>query len=256
LAHAVLGILAGFVSGVMSGSFGVGGAILTTPAVRVLLDAPPLVAVGTPLPAIFPTTVAGARAYRRAGLIDGRAVRWLTPPGVAAAALGAILTKIINAHVLLLATAALIGWQAVNVGTGGSRQDRGEGAPEPSSVSLALTGAIAGFASGLLGIGGGVILVPAMSGVLHMPLKRAVGTSLVVIAFMVVPGTLVHAILGHIDWTIFLWLTLGVVPGATLGSHLTIRARERTLRLVIAVFLSLVAILYAILELHDLITGR
>src|SRR5207244_313458 len=80
------------------------GAFLTTPAVRVLLDAPPLVAVGTPLPAIFPTTVAGARAYRRAGLVDGRAVRWLAPPGVAAAALGAILTKIINAHVLLLAT--------------------------------------------------------------------------------------------------------------------------------------------------------
>src|SRR5207244_8053058 len=85
LVDAVLGILAGFVSGVMSGAFGVGGAILTTPAVRVLLDAPPLVAVGTPLPAIFPTTVAGARAYRRAGLVDGRAVRWLAPPGVAAA---------------------------------------------------------------------------------------------------------------------------------------------------------------------------
>jgi uncharacterized membrane protein YfcA len=256
LAHAVLGILAGFVSGVMSGAFGVGGAILTTPAVRVLLDAPPLVAVGTPLPAIFPTTVAGARAYRKAGLVDARAVRWLAPPGVAAAALGAILTKVINAHVLLLATAALIGWQAVNVGVGRSRQDQGEGAPEPSSLSLALTGAVAGFASGLLGIGGGVILVPAMSGVLHMPLKRAVGTSLVVIAFMVVPGTLVHAILGHINWTIFLWLTLGVVPGAMLGSHWTIHARERTLRLVVAVFLSLVAILYAILELHDLITGR
>ena len=248
MVDAVLGILAGFVSGVMSGAFGVGGAILTTPAVRVLLDAPPLVAVGTPLPAIFPTTVAGARAYRRAGLVDGRAVRWLAPPGVAAAALGAILTKIINAHVLLLATAALIGWQAVNVGMGRTRQDQGEGVPEPSSVALALTGAIAGFASGLLGIGGGVILVPAMTGVLHMPLKRAVGTSLVVIAFMVVPGTLVHAI--------FLWLTLGVVPGATLGSHWTIRARERTLRLVVAVFLSLVAILYAILELHDLIIGR
>ena len=128
MVDAVLGILAGFVSGVMSGAFGVGGAILTTPAVRVLLDAPPLVAVGTPLPAIFPTTVAGARAYRRAGLVDGRAVRWLAPPGVAAAALGAILTKIINAHVLLLATAALIEWQAVNVGMGRTRQDQGEGA--------------------------------------------------------------------------------------------------------------------------------
>jgi len=253
---AALGILAGFVSGVMSGAFGVGGAILTTPAVRVLLGAPPIVAVGTPLPAILPTTVAGARAYRRAGLVDARAVRWLAPPGAAAAALGALLTKVINAHILLLATAALIGWQAVNVGRGRERRDLGGRAPEPSTRVLALTGAVAGFASGLLGIGGGVILVPAMAGVLRMPLKNAVGTSLVVIAFMVVPGTIVHAVLGHINWTIVLWLTIGVVPGATIGSHWTIRARERTLRLVVALFLSLVAVLYAILELHDLIAGR
>ncbi len=256
MADAALGILAGFVSGVMSGAFGVGGAILTTPAVRVLLGAPPLVAVGTPLPAIFPTTVAGARAYRRAGLVDTRAVRWLAPPGAVAAAVGAILTKVINAHVLLLATAALIGWQAVNVGRGRTRQDLGGRSPEPSVAVLVLTGALAGFASGLLGIGGGVILVPALAGFLRMPLKRTVGTSLVVIAFMVVPGTVVHAILGHINWTIVLWLTIGVIPGATIGSNWTIRARERTLRLIVAVFLSLVAILYAILELHDLIAGR
>src|SRR5262249_40619611 len=157
---------------------------------------------------------------------------------------------------LLLATAALIGWQAVNVGTGRARQEAEERAAETSAGVLVLTGAIAGFASGLLGIGGGGVLVATVAGRLPMALKPKVGTSLVVIAFMVVPGTLVHAILGHINWAIVLWLTIGVVPGATLGSRWTIRARERTLRLFVAVFLSLVATLYAILELHDLIVGR
>jgi uncharacterized membrane protein YfcA len=95
-----------------------------------------------------------------------------------------------------------------------------------------------------------------MVGLLKMTLKRAIGTSLVIIAFMVIPGTLVHAALGHIDWGIFAWLTIGVIPGAALGSRWTIRAKERTLRLVVGVFLLAVSIAYGALEIHDLVVGR
>jgi uncharacterized membrane protein YfcA len=114
-------------------------------------------------------------------------------------------------------------------------------------------GLLGGFASGLLGIGGGVVMIPIMVGVLRMPLKRSLGTSLVIIAFMVIPGTIVHAMLGHINWAIFVWLTLGVVPGAVLGSRWTIHARERTLRLAVGVFLLAVAVSYGALEVHDLL---
>jgi uncharacterized membrane protein YfcA len=65
----------------------------------------------------------------------------------------------------------------------------------------------------------------------------------------------VHAWLGHIDWSIFVWLTIGVIPGAALGSAWTIRARERTLRVTVATFLLLVAAAYAALEIHDLVTA-
>jgi uncharacterized membrane protein YfcA len=88
-----------------------------------------------------------------------------------------------------------------------------------------------------------------------MPLKRALGPSLAAIAIIVIPGTAVHAALGHIDWSIFLWLTVGVVPGAALGSRWAIRARERTLRFVVAMFLLVVAALYAALQAHDLIAS-
>jgi uncharacterized membrane protein YfcA len=249
----LLGIVSGLAAGVVAGAFGVGGAILTTPAVQILLGAPPIVAVGTPLPVILPTTLSGLRAYRRAGEIDGRVVRWAAPTGAVAAALGALLTAVVNAHALLLVTAGLIGWQAIRVGLGRGGLVQGEG-PEPSAGALALTGAVAGFASGLFGIGGGVILVPVMNGILHMPLKRTIGTSLVVIAFMVIPGTVVHAALGHIDWAIFLWLTIGVIPGAAVGSRWTIRARERTLRLAVGSLLIVVAAAYGALELHHLLS--
>lgn len=96
-------------------------------------------------------------------------------------------------------------------------------------------------------------MVPIMAGMLKMPLKRSLGTSLVVIAFMVIPGTVVHALLGHIDWTIFLWLTLGVIPGAGVGSRWTIRTRERTLRAVVGTFLLLVGVAYGAFVVHDLL---
>jgi uncharacterized protein len=252
LTEALLGILSGFVAGTMSGAFGVGGAILTTPAVQVLLGARPIVAVGTPLPVILPTTLSGMQAYRRAGQIDYRAVRWAAPPGAVGAGVGAFLTKFIDARFLLLITAGLIGWQAIRVGLGKSAVEVPGRPVRPSPRAFVFMGLAAGFFSGLLGIGGGVIMVPVMAGMLGMPLKRSLGTSLVVIAFMVIPGTIVHALLGHIDWAIFLWLTLGVIPGAALGSRWTIRARERTLRLVVASFLLVVAAAYGAFEIHDL----
>jgi uncharacterized protein len=251
--QAILGILSGLASGVIAGAFGVGGAILTTPAVQVLLGAPPIVAVGTPLPAIFPTAISGSVAYRRAGEIDARAVRWLAPPGAAASGLGALITTVVNPHWLLLVTAVLIGWQAVRVGLGREGAAPSGPAAAPSGAVLVVTGAVAGFASGLLGIGGGIVLVPVMASLLHMPLKRTLGTSLVVIAFVVVPGTVVHALLGHIDWTIFAWLTIGVIPGAAIGSRWTIRTGERTLRLAVATFLGAVAVAYAALEIQRLL---
>jgi uncharacterized membrane protein YfcA len=254
LTQALLGILSGLVAGAMSGAFGVGGAILTTPAVQVLLGARPVVAVGTPLPAVLPTTLSGMHAYRRAGQIDYRAVWWAAPPGAVGAAGGALLTKLIDARILLLATAALIGWQAVRVGWGPSHVEDPARPVRPPGLAFGAMGLVAGFASGLLGVGGGIVMVPVMSGLLKMPLKRALGTSLVVIAFMVIPGTVVHAALGHIDWAIFLWLSIGVIPGAAIGSRWAVRAKERTLRIVVATFLLAVSLSYGAFEVFDLVT--
>src|SRR5207249_9723850 len=134
----------------MSGAFGVGGAILTTPAVQVLLGTPPIIAVGTPLPAILPTTLSGMQAYRRAGQIDYRGVRWAVPPGIVGAVGGALLTKVIDARILLLATAVLIGWQAVRVGWGSSTPEDPDRPARPSGLAFASMGLVAGFFSGLL----------------------------------------------------------------------------------------------------------
>jgi uncharacterized membrane protein YfcA len=115
-------------------------------------------------------------------------------------------------------------------------------------------GVLAGLFSGLLGIGGGVVMVPFMNGLLHMPLKRSIGTSLVIIMIVVIPGTIVHAALGHIDWLIFVYLSIGVIPGAMIGSRWTVGASERTLRQVVGSFLLIVALAYGAFEIANLLS--
>ena len=114
-------------------------------------------------------------------------------------------------------------------------------------------GVVAGLLSGLLGIGGGVIMVPAFTEVLGLTLKSAIATSLVCVGIFGVPATITHAVLGDIDWRLATLLTIGVIPGARIGASLTIRTAERRLRLAVGVFLALVALVYFVTETRALL---
>lgn len=247
-----VGVLVGFVAGIGSGLFGVGGGIVTTPAVNVLLGGTAIQAVATPLPVIFPTSLVGAYTYHRAGEVSLRAARWAVGPGMVGAALGALLTEVVNAHLLLLVTAVLIAWTAVQVVRGRRPRVPWEKGKTPG-WKYAVVGFVAGVVSGLLGVGGGIVMVPAFTVLIGMPLKLALGTSLATISALVVPGTLVHWGLGNIDWAIFLALTAGVVPGARIGAKLALGAGERTLRIAVGAFLLAVAVLYGARELAALL---
>jgi uncharacterized protein len=114
-------------------------------------------------------------------------------------------------------------------------------------------GVAAGLLSGLLGIGGGVIMVPAFTELLKVPLKSAIATSLVCVGIFGVPATITHALLGDIDWRLAALLTVAVIPGARIGASLTVRTAERRLRLAVGVFLALVALVYFVTETRALL---
>ena len=253
LANGALAVASGFVAGLLSGLFGVGGGIVMTPAIQILIGAAPIVALATPLPAIFPTAATGAWTYRASGELDERAALWIAFPGIAAAAAGAALTKVVNTHLLLVVTAALLGYQGANILRGKSTGSRRAG--RAAGAQYVATGLFAGFVSGLLGVGGGLVMVPLLAGVFGMPLKRALGTSLLAIVVLVIPGTIVHAGLGHIDWAICAGLAIGAVPGARVGAGIALGSRERDLRILVGSFLLLVAIAYGTSELVSLTRG-
>jgi uncharacterized membrane protein YfcA len=251
----VLGVVVGFVAGVLSGLFGVGGGVVTTPAVNVLLGGTAIQAVATPLPVIFPTSLVGAYTYARAGEVGTRAAMWTGAAGIPATIVGARLTDVVNAHLLLVVTALLLGWTALQVVRGRHPSTPWVRGQTPG-WKYAVIGLTAGFVSGLLGVGGGIVMVPAFTVWIGMPLRRALGTSLVVISVLVVPATLQHWALGHIDWAIALVLAVGVVPGARIGARLALGATERTLRMAVGAFLLAIAILYGADELVALLQSR
>jgi hypothetical protein len=250
-----VGVAVGFGAGILSGLFGVGGGIVTTPAVNTLLGGTAIQAIATPLPVVLPTSLVGAYTYAKAGEVSVRAARWAAIPGVGGAIAGALLTEVVNAHLLLLVTAVLIAITAVQVLAGRTPKTPWERGRTPGWRYAAI-GLVAGLVSGLLGVGGGIVMVPAFTVWVGMPLRRALGTSLLVIAVLVVPGTIVHALLGNVDWAIFLALTLGVVPGARIGARIALGVRERTLRVAVGAFLLSVAVVYGAAEVASLAEAR
>lgn len=244
MAHPALTFAVGLASGVLAGAFGIGGGLVTTPAIRLVLGYPALVAVGTPLPVIIPTALAGAMGYARRGLADLRAALVMGLSGMITAVAGAMLTRVTGGAVILLATAVLIAWVAVDMlrrrpSADVGAEDAGQGAASgrTSAWRLVLVGLAAGAYSGFLGLGGGFILVPALNRWLRWPLKLAIGTSLATVTLLAVPGTIAHHLLGNVDPLLALLLAAGAVPGAVLGARITGLASERHVAVAFSVLL-------------------
>lgn len=259
----------GLVGGFVSGMFGVGGAVITKPGLRTVIGTSPSVALGTPLPATVPATVAGALTYHKRGLVDTRITVLCGLGGVAGSICGALTTELVEHQYLMLAFGGILLYVAVvtfrrgitgripapllleeeSVDTG--EADRGP-TYERSTLLLLAIGVVGGFVSGLLGIGGGSVFVPAFMYVLKAPIKKAVGTSLSVIAIVAVPGSIVHAFLGNVSGLYLVMLLLGQVPGAVLGARLTIRAKERLLYILLGVFLAAITVVFVLKEVMSL----
>ncbi len=280
-------LVLGFGSGVLAGMFGIGGAVITTPSIRVL-GATPIQAVGSTVPAIMPGSISGAYRYWREGLVDWRVGLICGGTGALFAAGGAKLDDLVDGHYLMILTAGLLAFSGVSIirtadvtatevdhlPAAGPEGDQAEAIPTPthpdvsttvepvisdddlrtppltgSTAVLALVGAAAGLLAGLLGVGGGIVMMPAFTGVLRMPIKLAVGSSLVAVAMFSIPALITHTALGHIAWRFALPLMIGVVPGAQVGARISVGSSDRTMRLLFGSFILVLAVVYGTSEI-------
>lgn len=277
--NALTTIFIGLFAGLISGTFGVAGGIVTTPAIRLLLGGTPAVALGTPLAVTIPSAAAGCVVYARKKLVEWRVALICGLAGIAGTFTGSWITKMVNLHYLMIITALIVIYVAVNLIIRGIRReyspyeessgtctteestDSPPGIPagtETGSISAMVLKLIGvgyggGFFSGLLGMGGGIIFVPSFIFLLDLPIKKAFGTSLAVITMVAIPGSIIHYYLGHIDPLLFLYLTIGVIPGAYLGARFSTWAKEAWLYSLFGLFLCCSGIIFLINEIMSLV---
>jgi uncharacterized membrane protein YfcA len=187
--------------------------------------------------------------------------------GAVFALAGAKVSDVVDARWLMIITAGLLAWSGASairrsrrrgadpagvVGTpapGATSPGPGATAPRGSMAVLGGVGAASGFVAGLLGVGGGVVMMPVFTGLLRIPVKVAVASSLVAVAIFSVPALVAHAWLGHIDWPVALLLVVGTVPGAHVGSRLTIGQSDQRVELLLGSFFLALAVVFGGTEL-------
>lgn len=231
---AALTVLIGAFIGFNSGMFGIGGALLATPLVRLFLGLSEIHSVATPLPAAIPAAISGSIVY-----IRNRKVRFDVAWRALVAAIpmsqfGVLLTGRTPGPLLMVLTGAVLAYSAwLFIERGFSKKERVTNETAPGGARpawmLFAGGALAGFVSGFLAIGGGIILVPVFVKVLRLETKEAVATSLFCVLGLAIPGTIGHAIEGNILWETALLLAAGVVPFGYLGARVSTALRTTTL---------------------------
>jgi uncharacterized membrane protein YfcA len=199
----------------------------------------------------LPSAAIGTVRYAREDLIDWRVATWAVPAGIVGSVVGSLASHAVpgHGHVLMLLTAALLAFTAARMTRQPAAARTGNDASAPAPTLLVTIGLAAGALSGLLGVGGGIVMVPAFTELARIPLRKTIATSLVCVGCLAVPGTITHALLHDIDWRFAALLAIAVVPGARLGAALTMRSADRRLRLTVAGFLGVIAVVYAVGEL-------
>lgn len=241
----VLAVVAGALIGLSLGALGGGGSILAVPVLVYLLDQSAAQATTGSLVVVGVTSVIGAVTAHRAGnVLLGRGVAFgLVATG--GAALGATLSTRVSDDVLLAAFAALmlvvgglLAWRQLRHGRAGAPRPVDRPALDdpiitfsptfacqcPRAVKVLVTATVVGLLTGFLGVGGGFLVVPALLLALALPVRYAVGTSLVVITITSVAALAVRAGAGtHPDWTAVAVLTAASAVAAVAGALLADR---------------------------------
>lgn len=237
----IVGVIVGFLGGL----FGKGGSAIATPLLS-LIGYPGFIAVASPLPATIPGTLVASGEYWESHLLDWQIVWWSIAVGIPATILGSLLTKYTGARPLLVVTGILV------LGFGVSflffpREKQSEGSsPHPSAenrpsfwrLRLVVIATAVGIVSGLLANAGGFLLAPAYARFLRQPIKKSFACSLAVSAVLAVPGTVVHAYLGHISWTVTGLVALGSVPFSYLGARIAIHSKSSNLERIYGIVLT------------------
>ncbi len=226
--------------GVSLGFFGGGGSILTVPLLVYGFGLAPKTAIASSLLVVAIASAAGALQHWRAGHVELRTGLLFGGAGMAGAHLAGRAGAFIDGRLLLILFAAIMVLTSLAMW-------RGRRAAPPSAGSTRARGRLiaqgfgVGSFTGLVGAGGGFLIVPALALWARLPMRAAVGTSLLIIVLNSLAGFSGYATHIRVDPVLVASVAAAAVAGSFLGSRLAHRIDPASLRRAFAGFLLLMA---------------
>ena len=241
MAQFLLDLTLGFGIGLSLGLMGGGGSLLTVPALVYLVGQTPQAAVTTSLAIVGANSLLGASFHRTQGTLNWKVALTFGSVGMLVAYLAAGLSKMLPEAVMLIAFALimfLVGGLMIM-----HRKSKSAEIPAPRPLPIVIaSGAGVGFMTGILGVGGGFLIVPALVMLVGLPMQMAVGTSLIVIAMNSLAGFLGHAGDGSFNMTLTAIFTVAGLIGTFAGAKLNKRLPAGKLQKVFAWFVIALAL--------------
>ncbi len=263
-----LGILflGSLLAGLLGSILGIGGGAIIVPLLTIFFHVPIRIAIAASIVSVIATSSGGAIAFLRDGLTNIRVAMFLELATTTGAIFGALITKSVPDRVLFILFAVVLMWSAIamvrkpkEVATlitsddkianklklGATITTEREGKITYTLVKTKIGLAMmfcAGMVSSLLGIGSGVLKVPAMDLVMRMPLKASTATSNFMIGVTAASSAIIYLAEGQVDPILTAPVAVGVVIGATIGSRKLKTVNLNSLRYLFVVVLFVVAV--------------
>ena len=238
----------GFFIGILASMTGVGGGVFIVPILTFFYDFRVNSATGTSLTAIIFTAIASTINYARQKRIYYKTGLLLAVTAAPGAYLGGWIAKITQEQLLgLIFGAFLILVAARMIVSLAQRKEADKTLPVKTDAELVRSGKIiiigvalgffGGFASGLLGIGGGTLIVPIMAFALGMPIHLATATSMFTMIFTATSGVAEYYQAGLVNFPIALLFAAGTVVGAQVGAFTSKKISNRNLTVIFSIML-------------------
>lgn len=231
----VAGDLLALLIGVSLGLIGGGGSILTVPVLVYVMGLSPVVSTAYSLFIVGSTSLVGAADYAKRKLIDFRTAAVFAIPSFIAVflirrfvvpAIPAILFQLgsftMTKEIGLMVLFAVIMFGAAFSMIRSRKQEDGDGPIRYNYPMIMFEGFVVGAVTGLVGAGGGFLIIPALVLLANLPMKQAVGTSLLIIAVKSLFGFMGDVMnMPSIDWTLLATFTLFASIGIFIGGYLS-----------------------------------
>jgi uncharacterized membrane protein YfcA len=258
---------ASFGAGAFGAMLGLGGGVILVPVMTLLLGIDIRYAIGASIVSVIATSSGAAATYVRDHITNMRIGMFLETGTTAGAITGALIGGLISGRALYVIFGVVVAYSAYMMFRKRNQELPANTEPDALARRLRLSGSyydvalgqtvayhpthtlsvlgltyIAGIVSGLLGIGGGALKVPAMDIAMKLPIKVSSATSNFMIGVTAAASAGVYFVRGQINPAIAAPVALGVLCGAMVGTRLMIHARSKVLRLVFAGLLAVLTV--------------